>query len=121
MIVKAAAGSAVATLSVTNPGTVTAEKVTLDLLGPVLSPRIVNSTTGGWIAFAGTVAAGQHLVIDTGAYTAFNNGAPVPGQISWSGSISFMELTPGVNNLVIYGSNCTGATLLTVTVAPPYV
>jgi hypothetical protein len=118
-IVKTASGTA-ATLAVTNSGTALAEKITLDLLGPIINPTIVNSTTNTSVNYAGTVAAGTHLVIDTGAFTALNNGVNVIGKITHQGANPFLTLNPGVNNLLVYGSGCTGATLLTVSFNPPW-
>ena len=121
-MVKAAAGSALpAALSLTNPGTVLAEKVTLDILGPIANPTITNTTTGTSLTVAATVAAGRHLLIDTAAATAYNDGVNVIGSLAHSGAIPFLTLTPGVNALHISGSGCTGASLVTVSFTPPYV
>jgi hypothetical protein len=114
------AGGAPAALAITNPGAALAEKMTLDILGPIYSPTVLNTTTGTSVNFSGTVASTKHLLIDTGAFTALNDGASVIGSITHAGASSFLTLAPGVNNLLVYGSACTGATLLTVAFTPPY-
>jgi hypothetical protein len=114
------AGGAPSGLAVTNSGTALNEKATLDILGPIYNPTVVNSTTGTSVTFTGTVASTKHLILDAGAYTAVNDGANVIGAITHSGAAPFITLAPGVNNLLVYGSGCTGATLLTVAFAPPY-
>jgi phage-related protein len=114
-------GGATATLAVTNPGTVTAEKVVIDLLGPIVNPTVANLTNSTSVTYKGTVAGSTHLIIDTGTYTVLNAGLNAVGGISHMGAAPFLTLNPGVNNLAVYGSGCSGATLLTVSFAPPWV
>jgi phage-related protein len=114
------AGGAPAALAVTNPGSVTAEKITLDLLGPIINPTITNTTNGTSATVITTVSGSTHLVIDTGASTVTNAGLNVVGSLSHTGATPFLTLSPGVNNLLVYGSGCSGATLLTVSFAPPW-
>jgi hypothetical protein len=109
-----------ATLSVTNPGTVVAEKVSLDILGPLISPTISNLTNGTSVTVAVTVASTKHLLIDTGAFTALNDGANVVGAVSHTGAAPFLTLSPGVNVLQITGSGATGSSLVSVSLAAPY-
>ena len=118
-IIKTATGAPV-TLTVTNSGTALAEGIALDLLGPIYNPIITNTTNGTALMFVGTVAAGTHLLIDTGVYTCTNNGANAIGSLTHSGAAPFLTLSPGVNVLSVAGASCTGATLLTVSFHPPY-
>jgi hypothetical protein len=118
-IVKAS-GVAGTVFSVTNPGTVKAESMTIDILGPMSSPVILNATNGVQLAFGGVVVAGTHLLIDTGAFTCLNAGVNAIGSLSHAGDNRFMALEPGANSLQITGSGATGATLATVSFAPPY-
>ena len=120
-VVMKTSGGAPATLSVTHPGTVTAEKLTIDFLGPIVNPGVVNTTTGDSVSYSGAVAAGQHLIIDTWNMTATNNGANAIGSVGHSGNVPFLTLAPGVNSLSVYGSGCSGATSLAVSYAPPFV
>jgi hypothetical protein len=113
-------GAAV-TPSVTNPGSVLAEKLTLDFLGPIANPTITNTTTGTSVTINTTVAGTKHLIVDTSAMTALNDGANVIGSLSHSGATPFLTLAPGVNVLQVSGAACTGATLVTVSFASPYV
>jgi len=114
-------GAAPASVNITNPGTVRAEKITLDILGPATNPTISNTTNGYSLTINTAVAGGQHLIIDTGAYTAVNNGVSVIGSLVHTGGTAFMALETGVNTLTAIGSGCTGASLLTVSFATPYV
>lgn len=108
-------------LNVTNPGNVLAEKLTLDFLGPIINPTITNTTNGTSITVNVTVASTKHLIVDTGAFTALNDGSNVIGSVGHSGAAPFLTLNPGVNVLQISGAGCTGDTLVTVSLAPPYV
>ena len=115
-------GSAVA-LNITNPGTVTAEKLTLDILGPIINPTITNTTTGTSITINVIVAGTKHLIVDTGAFTALNDGANCIGFVGHTGPVgttSFLTLAPGANTLQVSGSGATGASLVTVSFAPGY-
>ena len=114
------AGGAPATMNITNPGTVRAEKITLDILGPAINPTIVNTTNGLSLTVNTTVAGGQHLIIDTGVYTALNNGVSVIGGVRHSPALRFFTLEVGVNALTATASGATGATTLTVSFAPPW-
>jgi hypothetical protein len=119
-IVKGAGGGGAASLTLTNPGTVIAENMTIDILGPIVDPQIVNTTNGVSLSYAGTVSAATHLVIDTGAYTVLNNGANSVGYLAHSGAMPFMTLLPGANVLSVSGASATGSSLVTVTFAAPY-
>ena len=113
-----------ATLNITNLGTATAEKLTLDFLGPIISPTITNMTNGTSVTVNTTVAGSTHLVVDTGVFTALNNGGNVIGSVVHAivpGVTSWLTLAPGLNALQVSGGACTGATLVTVSFAPPYV
>ena len=108
------------TLNITNPGTVTAEKLTIDFLGPIASPTITNTTNGTSVTINTTVAGTKHLLVDTGAYTALNDGTNVIGSVTHSGAVPFLTLKPGANTLQVSGAACTGSTLVTVSFAPAY-
>ena len=114
------AGAGSTALSVTNPGTVLAEKLTLDLLGPIINPTITNATNGTSVTILATVAGTKHLIVDTLAMTALNDGANAIGSVIHTGAVPLLTLTPGVNALTISGSGITGSTLLTVSFAAPY-
>ena len=108
------------TLSVTNPGTTLAEKLTLNFLGPIANPTVINTTNNTFVTIATTVAGTKHLIVDTGAATALNDGSNVVGSVTHSGAAPFLTLNPGVNVLQVSGAACTGSTLVTVSLAAPY-
>ena len=113
-------GAAV-TLNITNTGTATAEKLTLDFLGPIANPTITNMTNGTSVTVNTMVGSTKHLIVDTGAYTALNDGANVIGSVAHSGAAPFLTLNPGANALQVSGAACTGSTLVTCSFAPPFV
>jgi hypothetical protein len=113
-------GASAATLTITNPGTVLAEKLTLDFLGPITNPTIRNTTNGLTLAVAAQVAAGTHLIIDTGAVTVTNGVYNAIGAMTHAGASTLMALNVGANVLSLTGSNCTGSTLVSVSFAAPY-
>ena len=108
-------------LNVTNPGSATAEKITLDILGPLVNPTITNTTNGTSVTITASVASTKHLIVDTGAFTALNDGVNVIGSVTHSGAVPFLTLNPGLNVLQISGSAATGSTLVTVSFALGYV
>jgi hypothetical protein len=114
------AGGAPSTLTVTNPGTVPVEAMTIDILGPLYFPYIVNQTNGLTLGFGGFVSSTKHLIVNTGTATATNDGLSVVGLISHSGDTPFMRLDPGPNVLAIYGGSATGSTLVSASFVVPY-
>jgi hypothetical protein len=113
-------GGAASTLNIINPGTVLAENLTLDFLGPITNPTITNTTNGTSITINTSVAETKHLIVDTGAFTAQNDGSNVIGSVAHSGAEPFLTLAPGVNVLQVSGATCTGSTLVAVSFAAPY-
>lgn len=85
--------------SATNAGTKANYKLVLTFHGPMSSPRLTNLTNGWYVEVDVTVASGQSLVVDCGAFTALNNGVSCIGSVVHSGGTPFLRLEPGVNNL----------------------
>jgi hypothetical protein len=110
-----------AALTIANPGTVTAESMTLDILGPITTPVVSNATTGTSLTIAVTVASTKHLLVDVRLFTAANDGANVIGLVTHSGAVPFLTLAPGNNALTVSGGSTTGASLVTLAFAPAYV
>jgi len=108
---------------VTNAGTVPAEKMVLDFLGPISNPRLANLTLdagGAWyVEGLVTVAAGEHLLIDTGLWTATNGGLEAIGSIRHSGAFVFFRLAPGPNSLRVTATSPGGS--LTITYSSAYI
>lgn len=103
-------------------GTVESHRLLLDFLGPIANPRLANLSVdaGGayYVECLVTVAAGEHLLIDTGLWTAYNDVDLAIGSIRHSGGFEFMKLLPGSNNLRVTATSPGGS--LTTTFAPAY-
>ena len=102
----------------THPGTVRGGKVLLDVTGPIANPRVTNVGNGQYVEALVTVASTTHLVIDTAAFTALNDGANAIGSIRHSGAYRFLELDPGTQTLRVTATTPGGS--LSVTFSPPY-
>jgi hypothetical protein len=108
--------------TLTNPGTEGARKVTFDFTGPIVNPRITNTTINPdvYVECLVTVAATKHLVIDCELFTALNDSASVVGSIRRSGAYEWMRFDPGDNALSLTSTGWTGATRLTTSYHPPF-
>lgn len=105
--------------SLTLPGSIRTHRVTFDLLGATNGPiTITNNTTGTSVTFNPNVPGGQHLVIDSDAFTALLAGASVIGSLSHSGAVPFFWFNPGVNAITITASAAGGS--VTTTLKVPY-
>ena len=102
----------------THPGTEEGTDSIWTIDGPITNPRILNQNNGVYVEFLGTVAAGETLVIDTGAYTALLDGDNVIGSIRHSGARPWMVILPGGNNMRITGSAVGGS--VDYAFVPPY-
>ena len=112
---------AAASLNVTNPGSATCEDALITLLGPIINPTVTNLTTGTSFTIARTIAVGLHMYVDCGAFTVVDGaGYNLIGTISHSGDNRFLTFAPGVNVLQVSGGGCTGSSLVTVHLDPPY-
>jgi hypothetical protein len=106
-------------LTITNPGSVASERVLFDFTGPISNPKVTNSTNGWYCECLVAVASGKHLLVDTGAWTALNDGLNAIGSIRHSGGLAFFRLNPGANVLSITSTAPGGS--LTLTYSPPYI
>jgi hypothetical protein len=105
----------------THPGTVRGNQVMFDILGPAVNPQILNNTNGVSVQCLVTVAATKHLLIDSGAWTALNDGVQAIGSIRHSGAFPFMFFEPGVNALSWTATGLSAASRLTSTLQPPWI
>ena len=105
----------------THPGTVRGHRVLFDILGPAVNPQILNNTNGVSVQCLVTVAATKHLLIDSGAWTALNDGVQAIGSIRHSGAFPFMFVEPGVNALSWTATGLSASSRLTTTFQPPYI
>lgn len=113
-------GSSPFNWTLTNPGTVEATHLVLDILGPIANLTLLNNTNGVSLTCNVTVASTKHLVIDCGAFTALNDSVNAIASVLHSGSLAFMSLEPGPNALTLTGTGITGATQITTTFSPPF-
>lgn len=93
--------------TVTNAGSARAQYMTIQLNGPLTTPRLTNTSISPNVSvtYNGVIAGGAYVLLDTNAFTAVTNlGANVIGNVSHSGARSWMELIPGGNTLVFAGS-----------------
>jgi hypothetical protein len=106
--------------TLTHPGTARTWRGTLDFLGPIANPRILNQTNAIYVECLVTVAATKHLIIDLDAFTAANDGVAAGGSIRHSGDARWLVLEPGANALRVTGTGLSAATRLTTTLKTPY-
>jgi hypothetical protein len=104
-------------VAITNPGDVRGHRIVFTLAGPFANPRITNNTNGNWLEVDVNTAAGQELVVDVGAFTAFNNGLTAIGSVR-KNSVPWLFLEPGVNDLEVTGTAVGGT--LAATFRPPH-
>ena len=109
--------------SLVHPGTVRTNRIVFDFLGPISNPKIENLTidpTGlFYVEALVSVAAGEHLIVDCGAWTALNDGDQAIGSIRHSGAFEFFRLVPGANSIRVTATSPGGT--LTTTFAPPFI
>lgn len=81
----------------------------IQINGPVTDPILTNVTTGQWIKYTGTLAAGEFLVIDMATQAAALNGT-----VDYSGNITgdFWALVPGENAVAFRAGGMTAANVL---------
>lgn len=101
-----------------HPGTARGHRLLLDFTGPITNPRLTNLTTGWYVEALVTVAAGEHLLIDTRAFTATNDGDNAVGSIRHSGGFAWLAVDPGDNAMRVTATTPGGT--LTTTFEPPY-
>lgn len=103
----------------TSPGTVQGGQIVLSFAGPISNPTLTNITTGISVTCNVSVAGGDTLTIDCGAWTAvLASGPNCIGSIVHSGAFAFMEFAPGPNSMAVTATTPGG--VLTVTFQPPY-
>lgn len=88
------------TLALSDVGTAPVDDSIITITGPITAPRVTCPASGSWIQYTGSVAAGQTLVIDTGAGTAKLNGnTSVLSSVTHGGTARFMVIPPRNSSL----------------------
>jgi len=117
-----ATASSPTNFNLTNAGSVSTHRPVLTFTGPISNPRLINLTidsgAGFYVECLVTVASGELLVIDCGAWTATNNGVNAIGSIRHSGAFEFFRLVPGVNSLRVTSTSPGGS--LAIAYAPSF-
>lgn len=99
-------------IQATNAGTFNADAL-YRVDGPIVNPRIENLSTGATFKLGLTIAAGDHVLIDTSTRTVLLNGTANRYTTVTTGS-TWPVLVPGSNTIRI-GADTTTAALFTVT------
>lgn len=79
---------------------------TVEFTGPILTPRLINSTLGRALEFGIDLLAGQTLTVDTDRGTVLLNGTTdrLYTRSNFSVPVEHFELDPGDNNLTLTGA-----------------
>lgn len=102
-----------------HPGTAYGHRLVLDFTGPITNPRVEDVETGYYVEALLAVPAGEHLIIDTEAFTVQLDGANAIGSMRHSGGFAWQRIQPGTNTLRVTRTGGTGS--LAATFRPPYI
>lgn len=111
-------------LTVTNPGTYTAEKCTITLACPsspaalLTNPRVTIGSV--WVQYTGVVGSGNTLTINTSTFSATIGTTDVTSAITHSGAVRWLTIPPGANTATISAAGISNTPTLTITFAAPY-
>lgn len=94
------------TLDATNLGTIETPYVIV-FTGPLVAPTLEHTAQAKILAFSGTLAAGETLVVDSASRTVLLNG--VSSRYSWLLSPQWFTLEPGANGLRFSGGSGAGS------------
>lgn len=99
------------TITSANIGTAPTTAMTITITatgGSVVNPRVTNSTLSNYpsqIGYTGTLTVGQSVVINTSAYTIYQNSNNVISGLFRSGfRQDWFEVFPGMNNTIVCSS-----------------
>lgn len=111
--------------TVENPGTAAARDLAIRLIGPLTNPRILRSTDPEiQVRYQGLIASGSYVDLDVGNYLATDDlGNNVVGRVSHAGSLTWMELLPGENDITLdswTSLSSPGAGSAQIVYRPPY-
>lgn len=96
---------------------------TITLHGPLLYPRLTNSTNSAWLSLNTLISSGDSIVIDVENYTAVrsSDGADMRSIITHSASRRWFQINTGVNSLILTSSLNTDTGTAGLSFQPPYV
>lgn len=88
-----------------NPGTVRHYNAVVRIHGPATDPTLTSN--GAAVTVVGTIADGDWVELDSDLFTAVDDtGTSVAGAVSRSGSINFVEISPGYNTFDLSDGTC---------------
>lgn len=102
-----------------HPGTAYGHKLVLDFTGPITNPRVLDVETGYYVEALVDVPAGDHLIIDTEAFTVQLEGVQAIGSMRHSGGFAWQRIQPGTNTLRVTATAAGGS--LAAAFRPPYI
>jgi hypothetical protein len=90
-------------LVIDQTGDTLARKMQVDLVGPLINPRVTNTTIGVEVRYVGTIPEGYTVTLDTDAFTATvtPDELNVIQRITHSGSLWWMALLDGSNSMTL--------------------
>lgn len=83
--------------------------VVLRIYGPIVDPRVTNTTTGQVLGLTATLGGGEFVDIDTADRTVLLGGTA--DRYSWLTTPQWWDLQPGSNEISFTGSVSSGATV----------
>lgn len=94
---------------------------TIQLNGPLTSPKLTNSTAGVSVSVSYTIPTGHYCILDVMNYFATDDaGISHLGVVSHTGARPWMILLPGSNSLNLTSTNGSDTGSATLTWSPPY-
>lgn len=111
-------------LAVTNPGTYTADKVTITLYCPSSPAALLTNPTvtvgSVWVKYNGVVGSGNTLTINTQTFAATIGSTNVASAITHSGAVRWLTIPPGANTATMSADGISNTPTLTISFYAPY-
>lgn len=111
-------------LAIINPGTYTADKVTITLACPSSPAALLTDpviTIGSvWLKYTGVVGSGSTLTINTETFAATIGSTNVASAITHSGAVRWLTVPPGANTATVSAAGISNTPTLTISFYAPY-
>lgn len=111
-------------LAVTNPGTYTADRMTITLACPSSPAALLTDpvvTIGSvWVKYTGVVGSGSTLTINTETFAATIGSTNVASAITHSGAVRWLTAPPGANTVTVSAAGISNTPTLTISFYAPY-